>query len=86
MNKDANIWTKDMLRGAAWTMQNIAIPLTEERDAYRNALRELLLGGSHEGECDNGDDGECGACSLHIEASKRRHAIAQEALDKYDRA
>lgn len=83
MSKETSIWTKDMLRGAAWAMQNIAIPLASERDAYRDALKELILAGSHEGECDN-EYGE-GPCSLHLLAAEERRKRAMDVLDRYSK-
>lgn len=60
--------------------------LVTEVRRLRDGIRELLLGGEHEGECvHEGDEdyawtGVRGPCTLHVEASSRRRAEAQRLI------
>ena len=47
-------------------------------------LRELLLGGEHDGECDNLPDYE-EACSLHLATYCLRKNLAKSFLDSLDK-
>lgn len=45
--------------------------------AALDMIRELLLGGAHEGPCTNEDD-PYDSCDLHVAASDRRDKAARE--------
>ena len=52
-------------------------------ERYRGALEDLLLGGTHEGPCDNldydDDTGEFAACTSHAKIAEERRARARAA-------
>lgn len=52
----------------------------------QDCIRDLLKGGEHEGECDNGQGmiNEGGACQKHCEMSDQREAAAKKLLEAKD--
>ena len=44
------------------------------------ALRTLLLGGEHEGPCDNKETGNPGPCYQHLDAAEYRETNAKNVL------
>lgn len=90
LSSTANALHGGKLQNGAWSwhdLPELATALRLERDRFKDALRELLKDGEHDGPCMNevysahGQAPRTYACDIHVETAYKRAEAAEKLLE-----